>query len=128
MKRAHFETDKGEIVCELFEDDAPGTVENFVGLAHGEIIRLGTKTNVNGTSRYPESGDLPISVKGSIPPGSSRMYQVWYRNATSFCTASTFNLTNGIDCEFSSARVPFPLFSGIRKNRDSPAMNTVSAP
>lgn len=35
MKRAHFETDKGEIVCELFEDDAPGTVANFVGLAAG---------------------------------------------------------------------------------------------
>jgi peptidyl-prolyl cis-trans isomerase A (cyclophilin A) len=35
MKRAHFETDKGEIVCELFEDDAPGTVANFVGLASG---------------------------------------------------------------------------------------------
>lgn len=35
MKRAHFETDKGEIVAELFEDDAPGTVANFVGLATG---------------------------------------------------------------------------------------------
>ena len=35
MKRVHFETDKGEIVAELFEDDAPGTVENFVGLATG---------------------------------------------------------------------------------------------
>lgn len=35
MKKAHFETDKGEIVVELFEDDAPGTVENFIGLATG---------------------------------------------------------------------------------------------
>jgi cyclophilin family peptidyl-prolyl cis-trans isomerase len=35
MKRVHFETDKGEIVAELFEDDAPGTVDNFVGLAAG---------------------------------------------------------------------------------------------
>jgi len=35
MKRVHFDTDKGEIVAELFEDDAPGTVANFVGLATG---------------------------------------------------------------------------------------------
>ena len=34
-KKAHIETDKGEIVCELYDDDAPGTVENFVGLATG---------------------------------------------------------------------------------------------
>ena len=35
MKKAHIETDEGEIVLELFDDDAPDTVENFVGLAKG---------------------------------------------------------------------------------------------
>jgi len=35
MKKVHFDTDKGEIVAELFEDDAPGTVANFVGLVAG---------------------------------------------------------------------------------------------
>jgi cyclophilin family peptidyl-prolyl cis-trans isomerase len=35
MKKAHIETSKGEIVLELFDDDAPGTVANFVGLAQG---------------------------------------------------------------------------------------------
>ncbi len=35
MKKAHIETARGEIVVELFEDDAPGTVANFVGLAGG---------------------------------------------------------------------------------------------
>jgi cyclophilin family peptidyl-prolyl cis-trans isomerase len=35
MKKVHFETTKGEIVAELFDDDAPGTVDNFVGLASG---------------------------------------------------------------------------------------------
>src|SRR5580765_6979957 len=36
MKKAHIETDKGEMVIELFDDDAPGAVANFVGLATGE--------------------------------------------------------------------------------------------
>jgi peptidyl-prolyl cis-trans isomerase B (cyclophilin B) len=35
MKKAHIETNRGEIVCELFEKDAPQTVANFVGLATG---------------------------------------------------------------------------------------------
>jgi peptidyl-prolyl cis-trans isomerase B (cyclophilin B) len=35
MKKVHFETTKGEIVAELYEDDAPGTVANFVGLITG---------------------------------------------------------------------------------------------
>lgn len=30
---ARFKTERGEIVCELFADDAPMTVENFVNLA-----------------------------------------------------------------------------------------------
>ena len=32
MKKAMIETDKGNITLELFEDDAPNTVENFVKL------------------------------------------------------------------------------------------------
>jgi peptidyl-prolyl cis-trans isomerase B (cyclophilin B) len=35
LKTAHIETNKGEIVVELYDDDAPGTVDNFVGLATG---------------------------------------------------------------------------------------------
>jgi len=62
----------------------------------GTVIRLGTKTNVAGASQYPVGADQVVSVRGSCAPGSVRTYQVWYRNAAAFCTASTFNLTNGL--------------------------------
>jgi hypothetical protein len=62
----------------------------------GSIRRLGIKTNVAGGSRYPEAGDPPISVVGSITTPGTRMYQCWYRNAAAFCTTSAFNLTNGL--------------------------------
>ncbi|MCY2958865.1 MAG: hypothetical protein NTY35_01775 [Planctomycetota bacterium] len=64
--------------------------------ASGSVLRLGTKTNVSGTSQYPVVGDLPISIKGANVAGGTRAYQVWYRNAAAFCTVSTFNLTNGL--------------------------------
>jgi hypothetical protein len=46
---------------------------------------------------YPGVGDLPVSVKGGVAlDGVTRSYQVWYRNAGSFCTSATFNLSNGL--------------------------------
>ena len=45
MKKVHFETSRGEIVAELFEDDAPGTVANFVGLITGTKEWTDPKTN-----------------------------------------------------------------------------------
>jgi hypothetical protein len=65
--------------------------------AAGSVIRLGTKSNVGGTSQYPAAGDLSIGVKGLNAAGNVRQYQVWYRNAAAFCTASTFNLSNGVE-------------------------------
>jgi hypothetical protein len=65
--------------------------------AGGVVVRLGTKANVVGASLYPAAGDLPVSSAGLVAPGDVRTYQIWYRNAASYCTASVFNLTNGLE-------------------------------
>jgi hypothetical protein len=65
--------------------------------AAGSIIRLGTKNNVAGTSSYPVGADPLVSVRGQVLVAGTRTYQCWYRNAAAFCTASTFNLTNGVE-------------------------------
>ncbi len=64
----------------------------------GNLIRLGTKTNVAGAAQYPEPGNAPISVRGNTPPGSGAIgyYQTYFRNAATFCTPSTFNVTNAV--------------------------------
>jgi hypothetical protein len=63
--------------------------------ASGTVIRLGTKVNSLGNSQYPTGADQPISVRGNNLAGDVRTYQIWYRNAAAFCTASTFNVSNG---------------------------------
>ncbi len=83
-----------------------GTTQQSAGLgapfgdglrcAGGTIVRLGTKLNAAGASTYPGSGDASVSVRGLIVAPGTRTYQVWYRNAAAYCTASTFNLTNGL--------------------------------
>jgi hypothetical protein len=69
--------------------------------AGGTTIRLGAKPTTGGTAQYPGPGDPTVSARGLIPAeGGTRTYQVWYRNAASFCTAATFNLTNGLEITF----------------------------
>ncbi|MBI5364460.1 MAG: hypothetical protein HZA53_14880 [Planctomycetes bacterium] len=64
----------------------------------GSLIRLGTKTNVNGNAQFPEVGNPSISARGGTPPGSGMIgyYQTWYRNAAVYCTPETYNVTNGV--------------------------------
>ncbi len=64
--------------------------------AGGTIVRLGTKTNASGASQYPAASDPSISVRGQVAAPGTRAYQVWYRNAATYCTTSTFNLSNGV--------------------------------
>ncbi len=66
--------------------------------AGGSVVRLGTKINSSGASQYPGAGDPSVSVRGNVTiPGTTRTYQIWYRNAAGFCTPSTFNLSNGLE-------------------------------
>lgn len=49
---AKFDTNKGEIICELFSEQAPKTVHNFVGLASGLVSYQDPKTNKPTTGRF----------------------------------------------------------------------------
>jgi hypothetical protein len=68
--------------------------------AGGTTIRLGTKSNAGGASEYPAAGETPVSVRGLVTTPGTRTYQCWYRNAAAFCTASTFNFSNGIELDW----------------------------
>jgi Tol biopolymer transport system component len=73
--------------------------------AGGTAVRMSQYGVVAGvaTTGYgvqPGSGGsgVPIHVQGLVPSsGGTRTYQVWYRNAAVFCSASTFNLSNGVE-------------------------------
>jgi hypothetical protein len=62
----------------------------------GSVVRLGTKTNVSGSSQYPSSGDVPIALRGNVTSTGLSYYQVVYRDGGNFCSASQFNATNGL--------------------------------
>jgi hypothetical protein len=69
----------------------------------GSLIRLRTKINVGGASKFPEPSDPSLSVRGGTPPGSGLVarYQVYYRNAASgYCPPATFNVSNGVELEW----------------------------
>lgn len=60
------------------------------------IVRLGIKMNVGGQSVYPGPSDPAVSASAAIATPGERYYQVWYRDAASFCTSATFNLSNAL--------------------------------
>lgn len=72
--------------------------------AGGSVTRLASHAVVSGSASFGASaGDPPFSTLGSIrPSGGVRFYQAWFRNAASFCTVSTFNLTHGLEVVWSS--------------------------
>ncbi len=64
----------------------------------GHLVRLGVKPSSGGVSSYPGAGDLSISQRGGVTPGSGavRYYQAYYRNPDPlWCPAGTYNITSG---------------------------------
>jgi hypothetical protein len=64
--------------------------------AGGSVLRLEIASNLAGTSSVPSASAPPLRVQGAVTAPGPVLYQVWYRNAPSFCTSATFNLTNGL--------------------------------
>jgi hypothetical protein len=62
----------------------------------GTPLRLGARSAPSGSASLPGPGEPPLSLLGGVPPiGAVRDYQVVYRDPASWCTAATFNYTNG---------------------------------
>ncbi len=76
----------------------PSLIDDGITCVGGAVIRLGSRTVVGNLVAYPRDGDQPISVRGAIPAsaGVTRVYQVFYRNAATFCTSATSNRTNAL--------------------------------
>ena len=61
----------------------------------GDVVRLGTRTNLFGGSVFPFDGEAGLAQQGGAAAGETLHYQVWYRDASPFhCTSSTTNYTN----------------------------------
>jgi subtilase family serine protease len=73
-----------------------------VRCAAGLLKRLYTKNASGGTVTAPGAGDPSITTQSAalgdtIMPGTSRYYQVYYRDPNlTFCTGLGFNVTNGM--------------------------------
>jgi len=61
----------------------------------GSMSAESFEINAGGASHYPEPGDPSVSARGMVTAPGERTYQVWYRNAATYCAPSPFNLTNG---------------------------------
>lgn len=95
--------------CVFLQGSATATTPAFVGdglrCAGGSLLRLATRSAVEGASVFPAAGEPSIRARSSalgapIPAGGARVYQVYYRDPVEdFCAApagGTSNLTNAV--------------------------------
>jgi plastocyanin len=87
-----------------------GDVNNSTGVVFGDGVRcvagnlkrIGVKNAVGGSATYPGPGDPSISAQSAtlgdpITPGTSRYYQVYYRDPDlTFCPGQAFNVSGGL--------------------------------
>ena len=64
--------------------------------AGGTLVRIGMPIAAGNQSQSPGPGESPISLRGAVTTPGPRRYQVGYRDPPGFCTAGSFNLTNGL--------------------------------
>jgi len=65
----------------------------------GNLIRLGWHAGQSGSADYGYGigSDPLVSVRGQVPAiGSTRFYQVLYRDNASFCAPTKYNFSNGL--------------------------------
>lgn len=67
----------------------------------GTIVRIRVVPVSSGTVTFGAAGTPSISSSSAslgwpIPAGATRYYQIYYRDPAVFCTAATYNLTNGM--------------------------------
>ncbi|MBL8859917.1 MAG: PD40 domain-containing protein [Planctomycetes bacterium] len=63
--------------------------------AGGTIVRLGIAFPIGVTATFPAAPGTLHTTGMVVAPGA-RTYQGWYRDSLDFCTAATFNLTQGL--------------------------------
>ncbi|WP_297741635.1 peptidylprolyl isomerase [uncultured Tessaracoccus sp.] len=77
MSTATLHTNRGDIVIELFDDQAPKTVENFVGLAGGTKEYVDAKTGETTTGKFYDGLTFHrvidgFMIQGGCPRGDGR--------------------------------------------------------
>lgn len=63
--------------------------------ANGTVVRIAQRVSASGFLRYPLGAEPTLATFGATAGGSLH-YQVWYRDAAAWCSAATWNLTNGL--------------------------------
>ena len=83
---------------DAFEGNGTGALlGDGVRCVGGNLRRLGTRAASGGVATHGFASGSSIASIGLVPAaGGVEYYQAWYRNAASYCTSDTFNLTNGV--------------------------------